>query len=93
MKLRQERESVVKEYGLTVHVTSHGEPFPARLKIIRLPGSWYAVLWESPERYASSSQDQTPKNGGFAHMTDAEFMDRVRLVIWWTQGIAFEIAR
>lgn len=77
-------------YDHQIAVTNQGDIFPAQLKVIRLPGSWYAVIWENPERYASFSQDKSPRNGGFEHMSDRDFLDRVQLVASFTQGLDFE---
>jgi len=80
----------MQEYGLPIIVTNHGPAASAWLKVIRLPTSWYAVIWESPERYASFEQERTELNGGFAHLSDRDFLDRVRLVSSFTQGIDFD---
>lgn len=80
----------MQEYEREIVITNQGVLAAAVLKVIRLPGSWYAVIWESPERYASFTQDQSPRNGGFEHMSDREFLDRVQLVASFTQGIDFE---
>lgn len=80
----------MQEYELPIVVTNHGPAAPALLKVIRLPTSWYAVIWESAERYASFSQDRTEKNGGHEHLSDRDFLDRVRLVSSFTQSIDFD---
>lgn len=80
----------MKEYERRIVVTNQGALADAALKVIRLPESWYAVIWENPERYASFSQDKSPRNGGFEHMSDRDFLDRVQLVASFTQGIDFE---
>lgn len=80
----------MQEYERQILVTSEGPAFPATLKVIRLPGSWYGVIWEKPERYASFSQDKTDLNGGFSHLSDRDFLDRVQLVASFTRGIDFE---
>ncbi len=80
----------MQEYELPIVVTNQGPATPALLKVIRLPASWYAVIWESPERYASFDQERTELNGGFAHLNDDDFLDRVRLVASFTQGINFD---
>ncbi|MGQ4811029.1 hypothetical protein [Agrobacterium vitis] len=80
----------MQEYERQILVTSEGPEFPARLKVIRLPASWYAVVWERPERYATFSQDRTEKNGGHEHMSDEAFLARVRLVASFSFGIDFE---
>ncbi|MFB2567271.1 hypothetical protein [Rhizobium sp. IMFF44] len=82
----------MQEYDLPIIVTNQGPAFSALLKVIRLPGSWYAVIWENAERYASFSQDRTEKNGGHQHLSDRDFLDRVRLVSAFTQAIDFEFA-
>lgn len=81
----------MREYDLRIVVTNHGPAAPARLKVIRLPTSWYAIIWESPERYASFDQERTELNGGHEHLSDDDFLDRVRLVASFTQGIDFEL--
>jgi hypothetical protein len=83
----------MQEYDLPIVVINHGPESPARLKVIRLPASWYAVIWENPERYAAFSQDRTELNGGHEHMSDDAFLARVQLVAGFTQGIDFEYAR
>jgi hypothetical protein len=80
----------MQEYERDIFVTNQGPIAIARLKVIRLPTSWYAVIWESPERYASLSQDRTDVNGGHEHLDDDDFLDRVRLVASFTHGISFE---
>lgn len=80
----------MQEYERQILVTNHGPASEAKLKVIRLPNSWYGVIWESPERYAAFSQDRTDLNGGFSHLSDRDFLDRVQLVASFTQGIDFE---
>jgi hypothetical protein len=80
----------MQEYNLPIIVTNHGPAFSALLKVIRLPGSWYAVIWENAERYSAFDQERTELNGGFAHLSDRDFLDRVQLVASCTQGIDFE---
>ncbi len=80
----------MKEYERQIVITNQGALAAAVLKVIRLPGSWYAVIWENPERYASFSQNTSPRNGGFEHMSDRDFLDRVQLVASFTQGIDFD---
>lgn len=80
----------MQEYERQIIITNQGPASRARLKVIRLPTSWYGVIWESPKRYASFSQDRTEKNGGHEHMDDLEFLERVRLVAHFTNGIAFD---
>jgi hypothetical protein len=80
----------MKEYERQIVITNQGEPTSATLKVIRLPGSWYAVIWENPERYASFTQNASPRNGGFWHMTDRAFLNRVQLVASFNQGIDFD---
>lgn len=80
----------MQEYKLPIVVTNQGPAAPALLKVIRLPTSWYAVVWESPDRYASFDQKRTELNGGFAHLNDRDFLGRVQLVASFSQGIDFE---
>lgn len=80
----------MQEYELPIVVTNQGPATSVLLKVIRLPTSWYAVIWESRERYARFSQEKTELNGGFAHMNSLAFLDHVRLVAEFTQGIEFE---
>ncbi|KAB0459780.1 hypothetical protein [Agrobacterium radiobacter] len=80
----------MQEYERDIFIMNHGPIAPARLKVIRLPTSWYGVIWESPERYASFSQDRTTLNAGHEHLNDDDFLDRVRLVASFTQGISFD---
>lgn len=80
----------MQEYTRDIFIMNHGPISLARLKVIRLPHSWYAVIWESPDRYASFSQDRTQLNGGHEHLDDDDFLDRVRLVASCTQGIDFD---
>ncbi|MBD9640891.1 hypothetical protein IB277_31825 [Ensifer sp. ENS07] len=77
-------------YDRQIAVTNQGDIFPAKLKVIRLPGSWYAVIWESPERYASFSQAPPFGSEGFEHVSERDFLDRVQLVASFSQGIDFE---
>lgn len=80
----------MREYERDIFIMNHGPISFPRLKVIRLPTSWYAVIWESPDRYASFSQDRTELNGGHAHLDDDHFLDRIRLVASVTQGIDFD---
>ncbi|MGO6813394.1 hypothetical protein ACCS67_00730 [Rhizobium brockwellii] len=77
-------------YDRQIAVTNQGDISPAQLKVIRLPGSWYAVIWENAERYASFSQNPPSDSEGFEHMSDSDFLGRVQLVASFTQGIDFE---
>lgn len=79
----------MQEYERPITIINQGLPAKAALKIIRLPTSWYAVIWESRDRYAAVSQDRTDVNGGHEHMTDEEFLSRVQLVASFVQGIDF----
>lgn len=80
----------MQEYELPIVVINQGPAAPALLKVIRLPTSWYAVVWESPERYASFSQDRTTLNGGHEHLNDDDFLNHVRLFATFAQGISFD---
>jgi hypothetical protein len=80
----------MQEYERQVVVINHGKIFHALLKVIRLPQSWYAVLWDSAERYVSFSQSASELNGGFVNISDRDFLDRVQLVASFTQGIDFK---
>lgn len=79
----------MQEYKRSVTIINQGLPAKATLKVIRLPGSWYGVLWENEERYISFSQDKSDRNGGHAHMSDDEFLSRVQLVASFVQGVDF----
>ncbi len=37
----------MQEYERDIFVTNHGPIALARLKVIRLPTSWYAVIWRA----------------------------------------------
>lgn len=77
-------------YDRQIAVTNQGDVSHAQLTVIRLPGSWYAVIWESPERYASFSQNPPSGSKGFERMCDRDFLYRVQLVASFSQGIDFE---
>ncbi len=79
----------MQEYERPITIVNQGFPAKAALKVIRLPTSWYGVIWENRERYATFSQDRTDLNGGHEHMTDDEFLSRVQLVASLVQGIDF----
>ncbi len=79
----------MQEYERPITIVNQGLPAKATLKVIRLPRSWYAVIWENRERYAAVSQDRTDMNGGHEHMTDKEFLSRVQLVASFVQSIDF----
>ncbi|WP_127618637.1 hypothetical protein [Sinorhizobium medicae] len=79
----------MQEYERSITVINQGLPTKAALKVIRLPTSWYGVVWENRERYATFSQDRTDLNGGHEHMTDDEFLNRVQLVASFMRGIDF----
>jgi hypothetical protein len=80
----------MQEYQRSVTITNQGPPSRATLKVIRLPGSWYGVIWESRDRYLSISQDKTEVNGGHEHMRDEEFLSRVQFVAGFRFGVEFE---
>lgn len=80
----------MQEYERQILVTNHGPASPAKLKVLRLPTSCHAVIWEHPERYASFGQERTELNGGFSDLSDRAFLDRVQFVSSFTQGISFE---
>lgn len=80
----------MQEYECQILVTNHGPVFPATLKVLRISTSWHAVIWQNPERYASFGQNRTELNGGFSHLSERDFLDRVQLVAGFTQGIDFE---
>lgn len=79
----------MQEYLRPVTIINKGLPAKAALKVIRLPTSWYAVIWESRERFSSFSQDRTDHNGGHEHMSDDQFLSRVQLVSSVVQGVDF----
>ena len=79
----------MQEYECQITIINQGFPSQARLKVIRLPASWYAVIWENKDRYASFSQDRTDTSGGHEHMTEDEFLSRVQLVASFVRGIDF----
>lgn len=79
----------MQEYERPVTIINQGLPAAAKLKVIRLPTSWFGVIWENEERYASISQDRTDANGGHVHMSENEFLSRVQLVASFVQGIDF----
>jgi hypothetical protein len=79
----------MQEYERPVTIINQGLPTKAILKVIRLPGSWYGVLWENENRYISFSQDKSDRNGGHEHMTDDQFLSRVQLVASFVQGVDF----
>lgn len=79
----------MQEYERSITVINQGLPTRAALKVIRLPKSWYGVVWENRERYATFSQDRTDLNGGHEYMTDDEFLNRVQLVASFMRGIDF----
>lgn len=79
----------MQEYERSVTIINQGLPAKAALKVIRLPMSWYAVIWENRDRYLTFSQDRTDLNGGHEHMNDDEFLSRVQLVASFVRGIDF----
>ncbi|MDR6820235.1 hypothetical protein J2X76_005432 [Neorhizobium sp. 2083] len=79
----------MQEYERPITIINQGLPAKAALKVIRLPTSWYAVIWERRERYSAFSQDRTDHNGGHEHMSDDEFLSRVQLVSSFVQGVDF----
>lgn len=82
----------MQEYERNIFITNDDPVALAKLWVIRLPTLWYAVIWESRERYASFSQDRTELNGGHEHLDDDDFLDGVRLVASFTHGIDFHYA-
>ncbi|WP_172723817.1 hypothetical protein [Neorhizobium sp. T25_27] len=82
----------MKEYERDVTVVGGAIRIPARLKVIRLPRSWYGVVWSDDLDYASFSQDATEVNGGIADMSDKQFLARVQLVAASKGGVNFEYA-
>ncbi|WP_086082451.1 hypothetical protein [Rhizobium etli] len=79
----------MQEYERPITIVNQGLPAKAALKVIRLPTSWYAVIWESRDHYVSFSQDRTGHNGGHEHMSEDEFLSRVQLVSSFVQGVDF----
>ncbi len=79
----------MKEYDCPIVILNHGSPSLAHLKVIRLPFSWYAVIWEHAKRYQSFSVDKTKLEGGFEGMSDIEFLLRVQLRADFDIGIEF----
>jgi hypothetical protein len=82
----------MKEYERQVTVVVGENRWPATLKVIRLPTSWYAVAWTDDRNYSSFDQHETELNGGFHHMTDEQFFDQLQLVAMWLKGIYVEYA-
>lgn len=80
----------MQEYDLPIVVAKQGSIRHARLKVIRLPRNWYAVVWMTVKRYTVFSQNKTEWNGGFDHLSDRDFLDRVQLVARFAEGIDFE---
>lgn len=62
-----------------------------RLVINRKDSLWEACLYIHPEKWAKVAQDETQRNGGFAHMNDDEFLMRVITVFGFTKGIFIEL--
>lgn len=79
----------MQEYDRPITIINQGLPARAALKVIRLPSSWFGVIWENRDRYAAVSQDRTDLNGGHEHMTAEEFLSRVQLVASIVSGIDF----
>ncbi|MFG1477553.1 hypothetical protein V5F53_02680 [Xanthobacter sp. V4C-4] len=77
----------MKEYEQDIYINGYGK---GRLKVIRLPNSWFAVIWKDPENYLSLSQDRT-ENKIFEHHSDKYFLGHVRMVAGITQGIDFDL--
>jgi hypothetical protein len=65
----------------------------ASLKIIRLPDSWYAVVWSSEDLYQSMGQPLIGERLGRFRVPrddDAEFLDHVRHVFTFVGGVPFD---
>jgi hypothetical protein len=76
----------MQEYKRSVTIINRGLPTKARLKVVRLPGSWYAVLWKDAEHYQTFSQDWAED---CQSMTDEQFLSRVQLVASVVCGFDF----
>lgn len=81
-------ERTMYEYQRLIKIKGELGESSTLLRAIRLPGSWYAVVWEHSKRYASMSQDVTERNG-VGDMTDDEFLFHVQRVFWFIFGIDF----
>lgn len=79
--------SEITRYDIPVSV--EGEA--GRLVINRKDSFWEACLFIHDEKWAKMEQNETPNNGGFAHMNDNDFLMRVITVFGFMKGIFIEV--
>lgn len=82
----------MKIYQRDIILRGNHDRTPALLTAIRLPQSWYAVVWHSDELYSSFSQSLTDKNRDvFHHFNDADyFFGHVRMFAEFQDGVEFD---
>jgi len=80
------------EYFVPVAVYREGEDLHGFLTVARRADGrfWEAKLHVHPTLCLTMEQVATPKNGGFFHMTDADFLEQVRTVFGFAGGAHFD---
>ncbi|KZD25502.1 hypothetical protein [Tardiphaga robiniae] len=93
MNLKQSRRADPDiHYQLPVSAHYRGENLPATLIVKRRADGnfWEGRLFVNPALHMTVNQTASPINGGFSHLSDEDFLDRVRLVFDFCGGAEFD---
>lgn len=74
----------MRELDERIALLIDGARGPARLRVLQVPDAWYAVVWESEERFWSFSAVWRNNDSPWAKASDQLFMEQVREAIAWT---------
>jgi hypothetical protein len=79
-------------YRVPVIVHHKSEDLPGILTVARRADGrfWDGRLFVRPDLYMTMEQPATPKNGGFFHMTDEDFLEQVRTAFGFVGGAYFD---
>jgi len=79
-------------YHLPVVVHHGGDDLPGTLTVARRSDGkfWEGRLYVRPDLHITVEQFASPLNGGFSHLSDENFLDRVRLVFGFHFGAEFD---
>lgn len=82
----------MKIYQRDIILRGHHDGTLAQLTVIRLPRSWYAVVWHCDELYQSFDQPMTDKNRPAFELFDDDdyFLGHVRLVADFEIGVEYD---
>lgn len=79
-------------YRVPVIVHHKGEDLFGTLTVARRADGrfWGGRLYVRPTLHMTMEQPATPKNGGFFHLSDEDFLERVRTVFGFNGGAYFD---